>query len=149
MQPSKGLLDAMTALLAADTASLGAATALHVHLIAAPFSPNVLTDFTALTEATFTGSAAMAAGTGTQQVFVDPLTGLRTIQLLEPAGGWTWLCTVTPGATETIYGFCVTNTANAVTWGSALLPTPVPISASGQGIHIPFLTFAVNPLALS
>lgn len=41
-----------------------------------------------------------------------------------------------PGSPETIYGYYVTDNADAVLLGSALLDTPVTISASGQGLDI-------------
>lgn len=149
MIPTSVILDATADLLAADTGTLGAVAAMNVHLIVEPFTPSESTDFTALTEASFTGGAALACGTGTQQVFTDPLTGERIIQLKEPAGGFSWECTADPVAPETVYGFVVTDDADTVTYGSALLATPVPISAAGQGFSVSYirLTMAISPWA--
>lgn len=139
------LIDALTARLATDTGTLAAAQALKVHLIKAPFTPGPTTAFGTLTEAAFTGSAAKDAGTGAQQVFTDPVTGLKQIQLLEPAGGWTWICTATPSPAEQIYGVCVTNNDNSVTYGSALLAGgPITINAAGQAITLPTVRFALT-----
>lgn len=141
MQVSRTIWNAMTSLIAADTATLANASAMKVRLVAAAFSPALDLDISTLTYATFTGSTAKAAGTGAQQVFVDPTVGGRTVQILEPAGGWTWLCTVDPGSPETIYGFVLTDNAGTGLLGSALLPAPITISASGQGITLPNIRF--------
>lgn len=145
MQISRALYESIADQVATDTAILAAATAMNVHLIAEAFTPTLDTDFTALQEATFTGSAAKAAGTGAQQVFNDPTNGTRVLQILEPAGGWTWECTATPASAETIYGYALTDTANAVTHGTGLLPTPVTINLAGQGITLPNVRINFNP----
>lgn len=142
MKPSRALWEAMQDLLAADTGTLGAVAAMHVHLAAAAFTPSLDLALGTLTEATFNGSAAKNAGTGTQQVFYDQESGARQIQLLEPAGGWTWECAVTPGSPETIYGYYVTDNADAVLLGAALLGSPLTISAAGQGLTIPRVTLS-------
>jgi len=137
MQPSQVTLNAIPELLAADTATFAAVTAMHVHLVAQAFTPApALVDATTLTLATFTGSAAKVAGTGTQQVFLDTQTGLLTLQVIEPVGGWTWECTATPGVPETIYGWILTDTADAEILGCALLAAPVEINSAGQGITV-------------
>lgn len=137
MQPTTVLVAATAELLAADAATLAPpALANHVHLIAAAFTPGVTTDFTALTAATFTGSAAKSAGVGAQTAGIDPATGRRKVIFLEPAGGWNWECTVAPGAPETIYGYAVTDNADTVTLGSKLLPTPVTVSAVGHLVSV-------------
>lgn len=147
--PTNVLLDRMAALLAADTTTLApAALNVHVHLAIAPFSPAATLTVASFTEATFTGYTALNAGTGGQQVFVDPATGNRVIQLLEPAGGWHWATTGAGGLPMTVYGFYVTDNANAVLYGSALLATPVVLAASGQGVDVPQVRFALIPTAL-
>lgn len=144
-QPTSVIVDAARDLLAADTGTLApAALAVHVHLIAEPFVPGLDTDFTALTEATFTGGAAKSAGVGPQQSFNDP-GGNRVVQLLEPAGGWHWQCTVAPGAPETIYGIVYTDNADAVTYGSALLDSPVVITAVGDSVDVPNVRISLPP----
>lgn len=149
MVPTTVIESAMAELLAADTGTLAAVAAMHVHLIVEPFVPSVNTDFTTLTEATFTGGADKSAGTGTQQVFLDPTTGNRVIQLLEPAGGWTWECTADPVAPQTVYGYVVTDNADAVTYGSELLETPVEITEAGQGLTINNIRINIPPGLLS
>jgi len=142
MIPSAELASTIPALVAADTDYLAAPTAMHVHLVIEPFVPSRDLDLSSLTLATFTGGGPKNAGTGAQQVFHDPLTNMDCIRLLEPAGGWSWLCTVAPAETETVVGYVVTDTANAVMLGSGLLDNPVPISAVNDGLSIPQITLA-------
>jgi hypothetical protein len=138
MQISRLIWEAFQDLLAADTTTLADTDAMKVYLVVANFIPSLdLNDIADLVLASFTGSAAKAAGVGAQQTFYDPISGLRYIQVLEPAGGWTWECTVTPGAPQTVYGFVLTNNAGDTIYGSQLLETPVMISAAGQAVTIP------------
>lgn len=137
MQVGRALWESIQDLVAADTAFLAAAAANKVHLVIASFVPSLDLDPTTLTLATFTGSAALSAVIGVQDVFYDPLTGTRAILVKSPAGGWTWNCTVTPGAPETVYGWVMKDNAGTGLVGSGLLTTPVPISTAGQGVIVP------------
>jgi hypothetical protein len=145
MTPTNEILQALVDLLAADTATLGSVTAMKVHLVAANFTPDPELTIGDLTLATFTGSAAKLAGTGTQQVFSDPVTGYRTIQILEPAGGWTWECTATPGAPETIYGVALTDNAGTDLYSTMLFNSPITISLIGQAVVVANLQFQFPP----
>jgi len=136
MTPTDVLLGAVRTRLAQDTATLAAATALHVHLIKEPFTEGPTIDFTTMDEADFTGSTALGAGTGNQQEFVDPDTRERVIQLKEPAGGWHWVTTDAVNLPQTIYGYVVTDTADTVTYGSKRFDSPVALIASGDGVDI-------------
>lgn len=137
MQPTRALWRRGADLLAADSTTLApVALANHVHLAMNSFTPNLDMELADFTEATFTGSAAKDLGIGTQPIYYDGETGLLTITLEDPAGGYVWTCTVTPGAPETIYGVYVTDNADAVLLGAQLLDTPVTISAAGQGLSI-------------
>jgi hypothetical protein len=136
MQPTRNLWQSAADLVAADTALLAAATAVHVHLSKKSFSPsldNVLADFD---EATFIGSTAANVGTGTQPAYYDVATGLYTIDLKSPVGGFKWICTFDPTVPEVIYGIYLTDTANAVLLGSQLLDQPVTIQNAGQGLDV-------------
>jgi len=146
--PTQVIINSLAELLAEDVAFLAAAAVKNVHLIMEPFTPGPSTDFTTLTEATFTGSAAKTAAAGAQQFFTDPTTGQRICQLIEPAGGWHWLCTADPAAPEDIYGYVVTDAADAVTLGSQLFDTPINISGAGQAIDVDQVrfTFPLSPL---
>lgn len=150
MNPTNLVLDAQRDLLAADTATFAdAADGCKVHLVKADFTSNVLTDVADLTLADFTGSTAKVMGTGTQTKGVDPATGKRFIELKEPAGGLTWVCTAAPSPAQTIYGYVVTDNAGTVTLGSAKFDTPITISAVGHAISIGNirLTSVVAPLS--
>lgn len=143
--PTDVIKDRVNALLAADATTLApAALAVHVHLIIVNVNPQTYT-FNAADEATFTGGAAKSAGTGAQQFFSDN-DGNRYVQLLEPAGGWTWTCTVTPAAPETVYALCVTDNADAVTYGTLLLTAgPQEISLAGQGFSEGSIQLILGP----
>lgn len=145
MIPSNVILDAVPTLLADDTATLASVTANKLVLVASPFTPGPDLDISGLTLATFTGSTPVDAGTGNQTVFVDVQTGYRTVQIKEPAGGWTFICTADPTVPETIYGWIFVDNAGTVLLGAALLDAPVTISVAGQGITVPRLTFQFPP----
>jgi len=123
-------------LLAADNASLSAATALHIHLIKDPFTADVNADFTAMTEADFDGYAPLDATVGDAQTFTDPLTRQMVMQLGEPLGGWHWDVTGATNLPQNIYGWAVTDTADAVTWGSGLFDAPLQLLAINDGVDI-------------
>jgi len=144
LYPTNVLQASIPPLVAADTAFLAAVTAMHVHLVLDAISPGLDTDFLTLTEPTFTGGAAKNAGTGAQTTFFDPLTGQRVIQLLEPAGGWSWICTVAPASAETVNAVVVTDTADTVTLGSQVLDDPVTITNIGDAITVGTLQLRLN-----
>ena len=147
MIATNALVQAMLDLLAADTATLGSVTAMKLHLAKNSFVPGPGLVLASLTPAAFTGSTAKSAGTGTQNVYFDPLTSALLIEILEPVGGWTWICTVDPATPgETIFGVYLTDNAGAVLYGAQLLPTPVLISAAGDGLNFSTARFM---LALS
>lgn len=139
MIPSLALFKTQQSLLAADTTLLANATANKVSLVASSFVPSQTLDISTLTLASFTGATALAAGTGVQQVFLDPVTNQWQIQIKEPSGGWNWICTADPSPAQTMYGWILTNGAIDTILASGLLAAPIPISASGQGLSIPYL----------
>lgn len=143
MFPSSALAARFPALLAADTSSLGAAVALGVHLAKAAFVPALALTVASITQADFDGYAALAAGAAPQQSFVDPVTGGLIVQLNEPAGGWHWQTTGTTSLPMTIYGAYVTDGPGTTLWGSALLASPVTLTASGQGVDVPNVRFTI------
>lgn len=149
MIPTTLILNSIPTLIAGDTANLAAAAAKHVHLITSPFTPGPLTDFTGLTEATFTGSTALNAASGAQQSFRDAASGQLVVQLIEPVGGWHWKCTVAPGSPEVIVGYCVTDVGDTITYGSALLTTPVTIANVLDSVDLAQVRFTVVPSPLS
>jgi hypothetical protein len=144
MIPSNVILDAIASLLANDATTLANMTALHVHLAQAPFTPTPALDPTTLVEANFGGYAVLDPTAGAQSVFLDPVTGLRTVELKSPIGGWHFQTTGTTNLPQTIYGWYVTDHTDAVLYGSGLLSTPVPLTAVGQGFDLPSLSFAFS-----
>jgi hypothetical protein len=148
--PTNVILDRLAALLAADTSSLApAALAVHVHLAINGFTPGpnlVVADFV---PATFDGYAPLDADVGPQQDFVDAATGYRVVQLLEPAAGWHWVTTGLTDLPQVIYGFYVTNNADAVLYGCERFATPITLTASGQGIDIDQVRFNFIPPVLA
>jgi hypothetical protein len=145
MQPTRALWRRGPDLLAADTTTLSqAANALQVHLAINNFAPGLDLLLASLTEATFPGYGAKNVGLNTQPVFYDAETGLLTIKLIEPAGGWLWQSTGVPAAAETIYGCYLTDNAGAILYGSQLLETPVTIDNTGQGIQIDNIDFVFS-----
>jgi hypothetical protein len=142
MIPSKTLQTQIATLIAGDATTLGSSTAMHVHLAKAAFTPSPNLDPATLTEADFAGYAAIDPTTGTQLIYQDPVTGLITVEIKEPVGGWHFQTTGTGQLPQTIYGWYLTDSTDAVLYGSGLLDTPVPLAISGQGFNLPTLTFA-------
>lgn len=146
MVPSNAILNATQDLLAQDPTTLApAALALHAHLAASSFTPAPGLDIASLTEAAFGGYAALDAGLGACEEFVDPVSGIRIIQLNEPAGGWHWQVNPATGLPTQIFGYYVSDNADAVLYGSALLPTPITLNALNQAIDIPWIRFTFVP----
>ncbi len=137
MRPHGGLEDRIRVLLATDTLWLAQITdALRVSLVAAPFTPSRTTLMAELTLATFAGSAYISVPLGNQQAYRDPNTGDSYVQLREPIGGWYWLCSSAPAASETVVGYVVHSADGAFTVGTGLLDTPTTIAAAGDGVTI-------------
>jgi len=148
MKPTKVIEDRFAALLATDTTTIAAVgSAPNVHLIKEAFVPSRTTDFLSMEEAGFTGGGAKAATAGNQQSFTDPVTGNTVVQLLEPVGGWHWQATVAPASPQTIYGWCVTDNADAVTYGSDLFDDPPIVTSIGDAVDIPFVRYSI-PLGI-
>jgi hypothetical protein len=136
-------------LLAGDTTTLAqAASANYVVLVVNPFTPAPNTDFTGLTEATFTGYAALAAGLNAQVVYFDPITGTRVVEIIPPVGGWQYTSSADTSPPQVVYGFCLVNHAKAVTYGSQLLPAPVTIAHNGDGVNLGAVQFKLTPNAM-
>jgi hypothetical protein len=143
MTPSRVLQLDIATLLAHDTATLAAVAAMNVHLAKAAFTPSPTLDPLTLTEADFAGYAAISPPAGNQLVYQDPVTGLYTVELKAPLGGYHFQTTGLGQLPQTIFGWWVTDNANAVLYGSGLLPTPIPLSIVGQGFDLPSLVFAL------
>lgn len=150
MLPTTAVRKQLGELLAADATTLApAVNANKIALIAAAFTPSESLTIGALTFATFTGSAPKAGATGAQQAGIDPLTGEQVITILDPAGGYRFECTVTPGAPETIYGYALTDNAGATLLAVAALPTPVTISEAGEFLDLGDIRLTIVPSPIS
>jgi hypothetical protein len=142
MLASNVILDALASLLANDPLTLApVANAVHVHLAVNAFTPGPGLLITNFVEATYPGSAAKNAGVGPQQNFIDAVTGQRTVQLIEPVGGWHWVATGLTNLPQDVYGIYVTDNADAVVYGSARLEGPISITAIGQAIDVAQVRF--------
>jgi len=149
MVPTSVIRLTLAELLAGDVTYLAAAAVKHLHLIKDVFTPSDTTDFTTLTEADFDGYTELNAAANAQQAFTNPLTGERVVQLIEPLGGWHWETSGVTNLPQTIYGYAVTDLADAVTLGSALLEEPVTLLGAGEAVDIDNVrfTFVANPLS--
>lgn len=149
MLPMIALREALGTLLAADVATLAPVAANKIALIAAAFANDENLVLGSLVFATFTGSAPKAGAAGAQGVGNDPATGQQIITILAPVGGWRFVCTVAPGAPETIFGFALTDSAGAVLLGAELLPVPITITLAGDEIDLGAIpiTFVLQPMS--
>lgn len=137
MTPHNTILDRIMALIAADTLTLAPAVlAVRVHLAKAAFTPGPALVPASFTEADFTGYAGLLAGVGPQQNFVDPVTGGRVVQLLEPGGGWHWQTTGIALLPMTIFGLWVTDNSNLLVFGSQLLTPPVVLVGLADAVDV-------------
>jgi hypothetical protein len=149
MLPTQAMINRLATVLGADVGSIAAASAPKVHLAQNVFTPGPGLTLAQLTEASFTGYAALSGAPGAVVPFTNPLTGLQTINLPDPAGGWHFSCTASTGLPQTIYGWYVTDSGVATLWGSALFITPITLTAGGQGIDVPLVSFALSQACLS
>jgi hypothetical protein len=142
MKPSSTLQLAIATLLADDTATLAAVVPPKVHLAKAAFVPGPSLDPATLTEADFDGYTAKAITAGSQDVYTDPTTGLITVELKAPVGGWHWALTGITNLPQTIYGWYVLDSAGTVLYGSGLVPSPITLQLATDAFDIPNQLFA-------
>jgi len=144
--PMKAVRLKFGSLLAADATTLAPAMdANEVSLISenVALTENLVT--ADLTFATFTGSDALEAGTGEQQVGIDPQTLQQIITIKEPAGGWRWITTDAVNLPQTIYGYALTKTALGELLGVALFNTPITLTEAGQQINLGTAEITIVP----
>lgn len=145
MVPVKAVFNSISDLIAADTAYLGDAAVKHVHLITEAFVAGDLTDYAALTKATFDGYGAKNAAAGAQLSFTDPADNSRIVELIPPAGGWHWETTGVTNLPQSIVGYGVTDDADALSLGGVALETPIVLTEAGQGIDLPPIRIRIPP----
>lgn len=148
MTPSQAIFEQRDILLAADATTLApAALQLHVHLIKAPFTPTpeLAWGDVSADVADFDGYAAINSVVGAQLQSINPLTGASQITLKLPAGGWRWETTGLTNLPQEIWGFVVTDNADADIMGSELLPEPITLTAINEEIVVPTIKFSTLP----
>ena len=136
MIPSVAMQKQIATLVAGDTTMLASATPPKVRLAKQPFTPAPTLDPTTLIEADFGSYAAKSPTNGVQLSVVDPLSGLQTVELIEPAGGWHWAANNVNNLPQSTYGFYVTDAGGTNLLGSGLLPAAVPLTAAGQAFDV-------------
>lgn len=142
MMPSKALEAAIAAAIAADTATLAEATPfVSVLLIKAAFTPSPELVIGDLSEANFDGYATLHAASAATQVFTDPETGERIIQVREPAGGWHWETTGTTGLPQSIHGFALAKADKSVLYGTEAFDEPIVLNGTDQGVDVDQVRF--------
>lgn len=149
MLPVRSVRLQLGELLAADTTTLAPVAANKIALIAAAFTPDQDLELADLTLATFTGSAAKAGVAGAQTVGNDPVTGEQMVNIIPPAGGYIYICTVAPASPETIYGFALLDNAAAVLLAVEALAVPITITDVGDQVDLgnPDLRFVAQPIS--
>lgn len=134
MQPNQIAVDRFSATLVAASGPFGAdSEGLEVKLAAQPFTPGLGLLESDLVEATFVGYAAKTA-VAPQLLIRRPGGGNWGILLVEPAGGFKWICTTAPVSAQTIYGFFALGDAGDIY--SALLAVPKVIQFVGDYVEI-------------
>lgn len=128
-------------LLANDTATLNAVARPKLHLAKAAFVPGPGLLLAGLTEADFTGYAAVPVAAGAWNVFRDPNSGLIWVEAPIPAGGWHFDVTGTTNLPQTIFGWYVTDDGDTDLYGSELFDDPILLVTSGVGFDVPRVAF--------
>lgn len=150
MIPTQRLLDSIGTLLAADVNGFADPTTfLKVYLAKAAFTPGASLVLGDLTAADFDGSTPKHAANATPDLFKDPVTGEQIINAQEPVGGWHWQTTGVTNLPQTVYGYYVTDHTGANLLGAGLLPYPLLLTATGQGLDVPEVGIRISSISIS
>lgn len=122
---------------------------LRVYLVNQVFTPEQVLLFGDVTTATFTGGAFKMAELGNPDVYTDPTTGIQYLQLKDPVGGWSWICTAAPVAPESIYGFIVTTKDTLKVLGAFRFVVTVVITLVGDAVHLGQVRYVPAAILLS
>jgi hypothetical protein len=120
----------MAALSARPAAALMAAP--NVHLFGNDFTPSPFSVLANFTDVTFTGGAAVAQGTLLGPVWLDNIIRGMLVNT-------TFTCTVTPSPGQTIFGYYLTDAANALLWVAERFADPVPINTAGDFLSLDYV----------
>lgn len=148
----QGFIDLIPPLIGADTGGLAEATPfVAVRLAKTAFTEDVALVIGDMDEADFDGYAELHAASAATQVFLDPVTGLWTLQVREPAGGWHWVTSGVTNLPQTIYGFYLTDAAGTLLLGVHRFASEdeVLLQIVGQGVDVPNARFALNAQPLT
>lgn len=139
MQPTLAVFEKAMTLLGSDTATLNPASANKIILVKAAFTPSLARVVADLTEADFTGYAALTMGTGNWPEGIDPATGDSVLTAVPPTAGYRWETTGTT-ILNTIYGWALVDNTKATLLGCATFPVPIQLVATNQQILLDFVT---------
>lgn len=124
-------------LLAADTATLApVANAIVIALVKAAFIPAEDLLLVGVTVADFDGSNPLDVKLGAQPESLDPPTTDSVIDLVPDLGEFRWTTTGITNLPMDIFGYVLLNNAQTVVMASALLDTPIHLSAIDQRVDI-------------
>jgi len=150
MLPSATFQDTAATLMAADTAWLAEATPfVSLHLAQNDFTPSINMSLTDFVECTFTGYAAKNAASAATQVFFDPATTQKVMQVQEPAGGWHFVCSGTPATPQQVTGYYLTDSGATKLIGFGRLDNPIASIMNGMAVDIDQVRFTLSLDALS
>lgn len=149
MKPVRALSNQLSTLLAADTATIGAAAANKLGLIVAPFVPGVDLLLADITLSAATGLVPLAGVAGAQFESVDPVTGELIVEVKPPAAGFRWETPVGFTGPVTVYGFALIDNGAANLWGTQSLPDPIVLTAANQSIIAPAIQFRIDPTKIT
>jgi len=129
MIPSTAFLQQAATAVAVTVPPWGAA-AYKIGLIKDAFTPSPSLVKADVVMADFTDSDPKDLNETTAKFGIDPITGDWLLVLTPPAGGWIWATPDTVNLPQTIYGWCLLNTAGTVLLGSDLIDPPVAVTAA-------------------
>jgi len=150
MTPTQVVNERLWTLLGADTVTMQWATPVVIQLIKEPFTPasNLTPDDVVFAD--FTGSDPISATGAPQPESIDGNNGDVLLDVISSSTmGWRWETTNTANLPQTIYGYVVTDLADAVTLGSALFDTPITLNGVGLAVDIPQVRYTFVPSPLS
>jgi hypothetical protein len=123
-------------LVAADVTTLDAALNVKILLSKSAFTPGPGTAVGSITEADFDGYAPLEKDAAAPNVYTDPATGDFIIEIPPPAGGFSFETTGVTNLPQTIFGWLLTDNAEAVVYDSQLMSPQPLLTASGQGFSL-------------
>jgi hypothetical protein len=98
------------------------------------FTPDPTLATTDFTPITTHGLAPKSFGAGAAKLLYDPLNGVWSFVLNEPAGGLNFICTGTDSPPQVAYGYIVYNDDSSTLIAMARFTNPISFSHVGVGI---------------